>query len=260
MYHGVGDSVSRGGELRYTVSEESFSRQVAILAAERRVISYPDLLAGRGGVGAAVVTFDDGEKSVITHALPVMRQAGLSGTVFMTTGWIGSEGYLDPEDLRALEQEGWTVGTHGVTHRYLSDLDDPSINDELVQSRDALTLILGHAPRHMSLPGGRADARVARAVRQAGYQSQATSVMGRADTPPNPFAVPRMMVLRHHGDDLFRLLAAGDQALLLKLRLRQGILDGAKRVMGNRGYDLLRGVAIRVLGRANKEQRTKNRE
>lgn len=254
MYHGVGHDVARGGELRYTVSPESFSRQVKILDAEHRVISHEDLLAGRGGEDAVALTFDDGEKSVITSALPVMREAGFTGAVFMTTGWIGSEGYLDPEDLRALEQEGWTVGTHGVTHRYLSDLDPADLRDELVQSRDALTLVLGHAPRHMSLPGGRADARVVRAVCDAGYTSLATSIMGRAATRPDPFALPRMMVLRHQDDPFFRLLAAGDQKLLMKLRMRQGLLDGAKRVLGNGGYDFVRGVAIGVLGRIkNKE-------
>ncbi len=253
MYHGVGDDLARGGELRYTVSEQSFSRQVSYLVDQHRIISYPDLLAGRGGAGTVVLTFDDGEKSVFTRALPAMRAAGITGTVFVTTGWIGSEGYLAADDLRALRDAGWTVGAHGVTHRYLSDLDAPSLRDELIQSRDALTLILGAPPRHMSLPGGRADARVSRAVRDAGYTSLGTSALGRADARPDPFSVPRLMVLRHHDDHFFQQLAAGDPKLLLKLRLRQGLLDRAKRVMGNRGYDLVRGVALRVLGRANKE-------
>ncbi len=246
MYHGVGDDVTHGGELRYTVSEEAFRGQVASLASQQRVIGYADLLEGRGGPGSVVLTFDDGERSVATRALPVLREAGMTAAVFVTTAWIGSEGYMTPDELRELAAAGWIVGTHGVTHRYLSDLDDASLHDELIQSRDALTLILGQPPRHMSLPGGRADARVTRAARGAGYRSLSTSLLGRVPGRPDPFAVPRLMVLRHHDDALFRRLAAGDQRLLLKLRLRQGMLDGAKRVMGNRGYDLLRGIAFRV--------------
>ena len=141
------------------------------------------------------------------------------------------------------------MGTHGVTHRYLSDLDTAALSEELVQSRDALTLILGAPPRHMSLPGGRADARVARAVRETGYASMSTSLLGRAAAPPEPYAVPRMMVLRHHSEEHFRLLAAGDRRLFLKLRLRQGVLERAKRLMGNRGYDLFRGALMKLVRR-----------
>lgn len=247
MYHGVGDDVTHGGELRYTVSEAAFRGQVALLAAERRVISYTDVLAGRGGPGSVTLTFDDGERSVATRALPVLRREGMTAAIFVTTGWIGTEGYVTPDDLRELAAAGWTVGTHGVTHRYLSDLDDTSLRDELVQSRDALTLILGRPPRHMALPGGRADDRVALAAREAGYRSLSTSQLGRASAKPDPFAMPRLTVLRHHDDAFFSKLAAGDTRLLMKLRLRQGLLDGAKRVMGNRGYDLVRKAALGII-------------
>jgi len=170
MYHGVGNPAPNG-ELHYTLSEEELARQLWLVQGRAGVATYEDFLQGRSPGGTVVLTFDDGERSVAERALPLMRQHGIAGTVFVTTGWIGSPGYLDPEQIGLLAQEGWTVGTHGVTHRFLSDLAPGEILRELVESRDALERILGHPPIHASLPGGRVDHRVLDAVRAAGYRS-----------------------------------------------------------------------------------------
>lgn len=249
MYHGVGHSPAQRGELRYTVARKQFEVQLEHLAQAHRVVSFADVAAGRAGEGAVAVTFDDGEASVFEHALPVMRRLGLTGTAFVTTGWIGQPGYLGADELRELDRLGWTVGAHGVTHRYLSALDDPDLDDELLQSRDALTLILGRAPEQMSLPGGRADRRVVAAVRRAGYRSLGTSELGPNSAAPDPFGVKRAMVLRHWDDRRFTGLAKGCPALYRRLRARQLALDTGKRLLGNRGYDLLRRGALEILRR-----------
>ncbi len=122
MYHGVG-SPAPHGESYYTVSEDAFAQHMLHLR-DRHVVPYAQFLAGHAPPGAVVITFDDGEKSILTQALPVMKAHGLTGTVFVTTAWINAEGYLNADDLRLLLGEGWTVGAHGVTHRFLSELPE----------------------------------------------------------------------------------------------------------------------------------------
>jgi len=258
MYHGIGRPAPRGEE-HYTLAREDFARHVELLAGSGRVAGFEDFIAGRARPDAVVLTFDDGERSVVELALPLLRAAGLTAAVFMTTGWIGAEGYLSADELRALRDEaGWSVGTHGVTHRYLSDLSDQQVREELVQSRDALARLLGprgpdaatdaDRPLHMSLPGGRADRRVIAAARRAGYASLCTSAIGLNPTPLDPFGVRRMMVLSGWSTDLLRRVIDGDRRLYLELQGRQALLGAAKRALGNKLYDRLRAAAFALRG------------
>lgn len=245
MYHGVGDQPTHSSELRYTVGPAEFARQMRLLAHSGRAVDYPRLVRGAAPAGSVAVTFDDGERSVATAALPVMRELGLRGTLFVTSGWIGSEGYVDAEDLRELSREGWTVGAHGATHRYLSDLARAELERELREPRQVLERILGRAPEHMSLPGGRADRRVVRAVKRAGYASLGTSRVGQNRPGGDPFGIRRVMIQRQFGPQLFRGIVEGRRQVYLRLQARQWLLDSAKRALGNRAYDLLRRAVSR---------------
>ncbi|HNX96665.1 MAG TPA: polysaccharide deacetylase family protein, partial [Candidatus Aminicenantes bacterium] len=77
------------------VSAASFRQQVAFLAARYRVIPLADFVtAAQAGTPpparAVVLTFDDGWEDNYQTAFPVLRAAGLSATVFLTAGLIGS--------------------------------------------------------------------------------------------------------------------------------------------------------------------------
>jgi len=107
-------------------------------------------LVGRGYLGATfteavispphprtlAVTFDDGMRSVLERARPVLARLGLPATVFVPTDLVGSEGpmswrgieqWVDGEhdrelvpltwqELSALRAEGWEIGSHSRTH------------------------------------------------------------------------------------------------------------------------------------------------
>jgi len=244
MYHGLGDKPAGRGEPRYTLSERAFRRHVQVLAGEAP-LGLDAMLQGRGGRRGVVITFDDGEATVHSEGLPVLRAAGLTATVYVTTGWIGQEGYLSASQLLALRDAGWTIGAHGVTHRYLSDLSDADLEREVREPIETLERLLGERPRHMSLPGGRVNRRVVAQVKRAGYASLALSRVGRnADPPADRFALARVTVLRDHDPAHVRRLVAGDRRTYLKLRARQVFLGRARSLLGNRGYDLLRGKAL----------------
>jgi hypothetical protein len=66
---------------------------------------------------------------------------------------------------------------------------------------------------------------------------------------PDPWAVRRVTVQRGHQAAWLARLAAGDRRLLLELRVRQGLLDGAKRLLGERRYQAWRATATRFLPR-----------
>lgn len=84
--------------------------------------------------------------------------------------------YLDDAELRALLGAGWTIGSHGVTHRPFDSIDDQEARREAAPSREVLRA-LGAAVRTFALPDG-ARAHLG-ALADAGYEC----VLGLGDAP-----------------------------------------------------------------------------
>ena len=245
MYHGLGAPAPHG-EARYTVRRDAFRDQLRHLDALRvPIVSLPQLLGGADGV---TITFDDGEETVFGKAAPLLAQFGGVGVAYATSDWVGTPGYLTVAHLRQLAGLAWTIGAHGRSHRYLVDLDDRELEDELRGARRALEDALGAPVVDLSLPGGRGNARVFRAARAAGYTSVATSAPG-LNRSLDPGALERLMV--QSGDDFVRVgrLATGHLPTIAGEVAVHGALDLAKRVLGNRRYEQVRGLALRVLRR-----------
>jgi len=245
MYHGL-DAPAAHGEARYTVSRDAFRDQLRHLDALRvPIVSLPQLLGSANGV---TISFDDGEATVFAKAAPLLAQFGGVGVAYVTSDWVGTPGYLSVAHLRQLAGLAWTIGAHGRRHRYLVDLGDRELDDELRGARAALEDALGAPVVDLSLPGGRGNARVFRAARAAGYTSIATSVPG-VNRGLDPCALERLTV--QAGDDFVRVgrLATGHLQTVYGEVAMAGALDLAKRVLGNQRYEQVRSYALRLLRR-----------
>ena len=245
MYHGL-DAPAAHGEGRYTVGRDAFHDQLRHLDALRvPIVSLPQLLGGADGV---TLSFDDGEETVYSKAAPLVAHFGGVGVAYVTSDWVGTPGYLSVAHLRQLAGLAWTIGAHGRSHRYLVDLADRELEDELRGARQALEDALGAPVVDLSLPGGRGSTRVFRAARAAGYTSVATSVPG-LNRSLDPGCLERLTV--QAGDDFVRVgrLATGHLPTVYAEVAVVGALDLAKRVLGNQRYEQVRGLALRVLRR-----------
>jgi len=251
MYHGIGapPRPERTGA-RYHIEASALAAQLAALgeleAAGRPVISLDRMLAGGDGV---VLTFDDGEASC-RQAADAIATRGWSATIYVTSGFMDTAGYLTAADVRALARDGFTIGAHGATHRYLTDLDDRELDAELRGAREVLERAAGVPVLHLALPGGRGDARVAAAARRAGYASLATSRVGLNPSGTDRFALRRVAVVDDLGLRRFAALARGDTRAYARDQLVGGVLDTAKKVLGNRRYEAWRGLALKLLGKS----------
>lgn len=70
---------------------------------------------------------------------------------------------------------GVTIGFHTVAHPLLTTLDDAALGDALRKGRAELAAAVGQAVEVFAYPHGRCDARVARAVREAGFSAACRS-------------------------------------------------------------------------------------
>ena len=114
--------------------------------------------------------------------------------------------HLDPEQLRALAERGWEVGSHSHTHPLLSRLSDAELRDELAVSRDILRSIVGTCDS-ISYPWGEVDARVVEASRRAGYAA-GSGLSGRF-TWSDPMRAPRVGISGADDSNRFAVKVSG---------------------------------------------------
>ena len=93
MYHAVVREPLKVADWCF-LGEETFRRQIQYLADTCDVIPLSSALTRmrEGGVcrPAAAITFDDGFQNNFEVALPILRDAGLPATIFLTSGLIGT--------------------------------------------------------------------------------------------------------------------------------------------------------------------------
>jgi peptidoglycan/xylan/chitin deacetylase (PgdA/CDA1 family) len=175
IYHDIAapaerDSVGFPGPVagRYKLAPDDFEAHIAAIAE----VSLWE--PGRDGPGAAV-TFDDGGASALLAAAALERR-GWRGHFFITTGRIGTEGFLDAAGVRELAARGHAVGGHSHTHpTYFGKLPPSEQLEEWRRSRDALGELLGEPPAGASVPGGFFTPVVAETAAEAGYEWLMTS-------------------------------------------------------------------------------------
>jgi peptidoglycan/xylan/chitin deacetylase (PgdA/CDA1 family) len=117
-----------------------------------------------------LLTFDDGGASAVATA-DRLDQRGWKGHFFVTTDFIGTNGFVTPANLCDLHKRGHVVGSHSCSHPLrISHLSDGELELEWKQSVDVLEDILGTNVDTASVPGGFYSRRVARYASRAGIR------------------------------------------------------------------------------------------
>jgi peptidoglycan/xylan/chitin deacetylase (PgdA/CDA1 family) len=198
-----------GGRDVWTKPNEEFRNELAYLKGRYECISFRELCERLDADKplrrrSVVITFDDGYRDNFTEAVPALKDAGLTATFFVATGFIETEREF-PHDLRALERgdiealnfpklrwkdlrlmetEGFEIGSHTVNHTNMGSADKLTIESEVEDSLAALNRELGERPRAFSFPWGKPQDISEYAIevaKRANYYS-AVSAYGGANT------------------------------------------------------------------------------
>ncbi|MBI3899529.1 MAG: polysaccharide deacetylase family protein [Gammaproteobacteria bacterium] len=196
MYHRV-DRVDGFDQL--TVQPERFDEQMAYIAANHRVISLAraiDELTDGSTLPGVVVTFDDGYQDNLTQALPILKRHNIPATVFVTTDFSAQRRshprygtapglHLDWDGVRALQAAGITIGSHTISHPFLTRLPPDQARREIAESKELIEQAIGAQVDFFCYPSGDFGRRELAFVYEAGYRAAVSVAPGgnRVGTP-----------------------------------------------------------------------------
>jgi len=123
-------------------------------AGQNTTINIDNILINQKSSAKEAWVFDDGYKSVIDVAFPILQARGIVGTVYVTTSTIGADGYLTLADLRILKAAGWTIAIHTHTHPHLATLTKEEQRAEFQQAINILYPEFGESCMHAAYPYG----------------------------------------------------------------------------------------------------------
>jgi peptidoglycan/xylan/chitin deacetylase (PgdA/CDA1 family) len=212
-FHKIGEAPG-GWETWNYVPEPTFEAQLRFLReAGWEWIDAADFAAalhdpGRLPRRAALLTFDDGYRSMRRVALPILRRFGAPAVLFVPTAFIGGsndfdagvepdEAICDWADLRALAAGGVSIQSHGVSHRRFSDLPLAEREQEVRRSKAALEDGLGTAVELFAFPygddGGGDPRGLAALFERSGYRAACLYGGGPIRPPvPEPYRLSRL--------------------------------------------------------------------
>lgn len=218
MYHLVSPRPVRGFE-KYTIAPKAFSAQMNwLVRAGYTSVSLDTLINARCGREAlpsrpVIITFDDGYRDCLDFAVPILRDLGLTATIYAVVGLVGAASHwlarergiegiplLGWADALRLKEAGLQCGSHAMTHVRLTEVSPDQCRHELEASRRLLVERLGYEVSHLSFPHGSYNAAVQIAARKAGYKSACSVRIGLSSANDDLFALHRVPV--NGGDTL----------------------------------------------------------
>jgi peptidoglycan/xylan/chitin deacetylase (PgdA/CDA1 family) len=228
-YHGVtlrADGVP-GDAAGLQVRAERFRRQLRYLAGRYNVISLDDYRRARASGGGLprnplLITFDDGLRNCLTAALPLLKGERLPASFFVITDLMHDADDRSPEwtsadDASVLSWDeaarlgsgdGYEIGSHTASHKWLPALDDEALAGEIEGAAREIGSRLGTQDLALAYPWGGRDARVLGTVQKAHTLAFTT------DGVPNPLdedplELARVLVGDHDSRAALALRVAG---------------------------------------------------
>jgi peptidoglycan/xylan/chitin deacetylase (PgdA/CDA1 family) len=223
-----------------------FEAHLRFLKRYTNVVSLVDYFSGRlvSEKINVVITFDDGYKSWVSHALPILKQLELPATFFVSSGFVGLSnaealeflrsklllnhgarimtGGLSIEDLQRIADEGFTVGGHTTNHSILANLrDEVDVRNEVIEDKLKLERIIGNKVDYFAYPSGaflNIDIDLPKILRDSGYKGALTTISGFNTIESDPYLLHRELTYASMSSRLFQARVYGnyDAVQLLK--------------------------------------------
>lgn len=181
-----------------------FSLLLESLAANNIPVCDLATLLDPATPAGVALTFDDGMRSVLRNALPVLRDHAAPAHVFVATRAIGSDSdwpqdghgiapyeMLNWRELEQLQAGGIYIESHTHSHPDMRSLGVAQMQDECEQADNRVEQRLGRRPRFFAYPFGYHNTQV-RDFARAHYQATVTTELRTLRRDEDRAALPRL--------------------------------------------------------------------
>jgi peptidoglycan/xylan/chitin deacetylase (PgdA/CDA1 family) len=232
------------------VTPAAFREQIAYLVEKYKVVSLREYLEAKINncltPGTAAVTFDDGYRDNYRFAFPILKEFSCPATIFVVTGFIGSDDYLtfgrkaglypDLEPLTWPELKEMhplvEVGAHTHSHIQISGVKEQVLKREFAANIGIIQEKLGYSPGILAYPWGQPFdfSRPGCTLVQEYFQGAVTTVYNSDNRSSRISSYHLRRVGIGPGDDigLFAAKVAGDFDYI-------GLLKGVQARWGDKG-------------------------
>lgn len=193
------------------------------------VYDWRNPLQNTDGLQVAL-TFDDGHDSDREIVLPLLESYGWNACFFPVTAMLNAENKLDRKDICELIRSGHVIGSHTVTHRPLSQLNQQELKDELFRSKDELEQLTGTGINYLSLPYGLSNQQVVQMAMQAGYRKLFGTRFGFENIRLGASVLRRWNIRRNVSSNFLRAVLSKKSTTLLPLYFRSESSQLLKRL------------------------------
>ena len=150
-----------------------------------------------------IITFDDGYVNVLRHALEPLSQAGFAAIQFIPANLLGRhnewdaalgeapEAIMDISQVREWLAAGNDIGSHTLSHPFLTQISIAQAREEIVASRKKLQDLFNRPIEHFCYPYGDWNEAVRDLVAEAGYKTACTTEPGINLNPSSAFNLKR---------------------------------------------------------------------
>ena len=203
-YHKLGPRPRAARLKGLYVSQSLFEQQLRELQHEKFQTASLDSFSSVEPGNRVVITFDDGFANVLTCGLEPLRLCGFRAIQFIVGDCIGrqnswdlaageaSEPLMDKSQIRQWLAAGHEIGSHSMTHPFLSRIPIAQAREEISASKKILEDQFGTPIRHFCYPYGDWNRALADEVKAAGYATACTTEFGVNLPSDSPFSLKRL--------------------------------------------------------------------
>jgi peptidoglycan/xylan/chitin deacetylase (PgdA/CDA1 family) len=159
----------------FSVTPEVFEKQMKFLSENLQVVPLNNMLKNYNN-NTIAITFDDGYKSVVTNALPIMEKFNISATIFVLGDFENNYGQLrntlpllTSKEIIDLKNKKFEIGFHTKTHRNLTKIDYVDLRNETFKGKMLLEQKIQHKLKYFAYPEGAYNNDVKKAVAKSGF-------------------------------------------------------------------------------------------
>ena len=250
LYHDLCSETDKSKD-NFAITWDHFKQQMDYLHLNGFVaVSLAKMLSDDKDTRKKVVlTFDDGDISNYHYVLPTLKERGFTATFFITINEIGKQGRMEWPMIYDLSKNGMDIGSHGLSHTFLTAYNDYTVLNELLMSKQILEKYIRKRVDFLSIPQGFYNKRILTMARDVGFRAVCVSDAGYNDfLSQEPFLLKRFTMRRGYGLKAFKSLVLG--APQLSILVGENLRSSLRKLLGWQLYDKLRRLKIRARRKA----------